>query len=62
MTSDSEMNQIIMEVIDQNCTDERVRKFIHEALREELNIWNRRVSSRAVLESYELMVDKAVKQ
>jgi hypothetical protein len=62
MTKESEMNQIIMEVIDQHCTDDRVKKFIHEALRHELNIWNRSISSRTILESYELLVDKIVKE
>lgn len=62
MTNDSEMNEIIMDVIDQHCTDDRVKKFIHEALRHELNIWNRSVSSRTILETYELMVDKIVRK
>ncbi len=62
MTNDSEMNQIILEVIDQLCTDDRVKEFIHEALRHELNIWNRDVSPHTILESYELMVDKIVKK
>jgi hypothetical protein len=62
MTNDAEINQIIMEVIDQHCADDRVKRFIHEALRHELNIWNRSVSSRTILESYELLVDKIVKE
>jgi hypothetical protein len=62
MTNDSEMNQIIMEVIDQRCTDERVKKLIHEAVRFELNIWNRHIASHTILETYELMVDKIARK
>lgn len=62
MVEYTEINQLIMETIDEYSTDILVKKFIRNALRYELDIWNRHIRKSEIEDQYHAMVEKSIKE
>ncbi|HQE49180.1 MAG TPA: hypothetical protein PKI14_08465 [Fervidobacterium sp.] len=62
MVDSLEINQLIMETIHENSPNESVVQIIREVLQYELDIWNRYVPKREILDQYELIVNRNIKE
>ncbi len=62
MVDSLEINQLIMETIHENSPNESVVQIIREVLQYELDIWNRYVPKREILNQYELIVNRNIKE
>lgn len=62
MNSKSELNELILETIDAHCKNDAVQELIHQALQYELDIWNRHIGSAEVLDEYQRMIEKIIKE
>ena len=60
MVDSLEINQLIMETIHENSPNESVVQIIREVLQYELDIWNRYVPKREILDQYELIVNRNI--
>jgi len=56
-----DINKLIIEILDEHCNNENVKKLIEQSLRYELDIWNRHIRKNEIENHYELIVDKIVK-
>jgi len=61
VANELDINKLIIEILDEHCNDENVKKLIDQSLRYELDIWNRQIRSNDIENHYELIVDKIVK-
>ncbi|HPD11207.1 MAG TPA: hypothetical protein PLN56_09475 [Methanoregulaceae archaeon] len=62
MVDSLEINQLIMETIRERSPNESVVQIILEVLQYELDIWNRYVPKREILNQYELIVNRNIKE
>jgi len=62
MVDSLEINQLIMETIHENSPNESVVQIIREVLQYELDIWNRYVPKSEILNQYELIVNRNIKE
>jgi len=62
MSSNSEINQLIIETVEQASTDDSVKRLIKEALQYELDIWNRPVLPSAIKDEYDRIVEKITRE
>ncbi len=58
MADNLEINHLIMETIRENSPNKFVTQLIHESLKYELDIWNRYLPRKDILNQYELIVDE----
>lgn len=61
MANELDINKLIIEILDEHCNDENVKKLIDQSLRYELDIWNRHIRKNDIEDHYESIVDKIVK-
>ncbi|MGD0171448.1 MAG: hypothetical protein ABSB81_04900 [Halobacteriota archaeon] len=61
MAEEYEINALIMHTLEEYCKDPRAMKLIGELLQYELDIWNRKIKSAEIVDQYNVMVGKAVR-
>jgi hypothetical protein len=62
MKSKSELNELILETIDAHCKNNAVKELIHQGLKYELDIWNRRIGSAEIIDEYQRIIEKITKE
>jgi hypothetical protein len=62
MSEGLELNTIIEETITKNCEDEDTLDFIVDCLQYELDIWNRQILHTEIMEKYELLLEKKLRE
>jgi hypothetical protein len=62
MANNSEINQLIIKTVENNCDDPTITDLIRESLQYELDIWNRHVLPSTIKDEYERMVDRVLKE
>lgn len=62
MAEELDINQLIVETIDESCTDPNVKKLIKQSLRYELDIWNRYLRKSEIESEYQFILDKIAKE
>ena len=62
MVDSLEINQLIMETIRERSTNESVVQIILEVFQYEIDIWNRYVPKREILNQYALIVNRNIKE
>jgi len=61
MIEGSEFNKLILDTIDEYCTDSDVRELIQQSLQYELDIWNRHIRSSEILDEYERIIENIIR-
>lgn len=62
MTNGNNINYLIIDTINDMCTDNEVKKLIKSALRYELDIYNRSPRKSDIEGHYQLLVEKIIKE
>ena len=62
MIEGSEFNKLILDTIDEYCTDSNVRELIQQSLQYELDIWNRHIQPSIILDEYERIIENIIKR
>lgn len=61
MTDTSELNQVIIDTIAENCNNNDVLYLIYDSLMYELDIWNRRLLQSEIDGQYQLILEKIIR-
>lgn len=62
MTDTSDLNQVIIDTIAENCGNKDVLNLIYDCLMYELDIWNRRLVQSEIDGQYQLILEKIIRK